>query len=546
MTAAGLIMRRGLRAQWEALIAEHNGDPWYAGEAGKAACKRWSRSAPPSAAPTTGARWAPRCTRSRPWSIVGRTPTAPDRGDRGRHRRLRNGLDAGRCRDRPRSRSSSPSCSTTAQVAGTFDRLVTVPGVRSAARSPTSRPAPTSATRGRSIAVQLAAYAHGDAIYGQGPAPDGSRGRARCRCPPSTRSNGLIMWLNAGERPRSSCSWSISSRGWQAFEQSMWTREWRNAEVSIAARRATSTAGAAGGVGGTLRIGGRGDRSRRNSTPPVDPLAASEPGSMDCRASRRRRSSATRPGRLHRAAAGWLQERIDVIGQCTTSPETTSARRGPPDLPTLRSSTDAHAGAISTVIEQLLDDVESAALDPVRGVEPTDGSGGATAPPVPQHHHHHHHRSNHHDRLHPALRPRELAQRQVHATSATAYAGPHHRHGRAPADRPSTAAPSDVQRRHTADAVGHHDRADATATRSRCTPRAASTRPPAARASRCCRRSAPRSRGRGAAPSTSAASSPSPTPGLRTSPAGSRRSSTRPSTARRRRDTSVPVDLFSS
>ena len=40
MASQGLIMRRGLRAQWEALMAEHNGDPWYAGQEAKAECKR--------------------------------------------------------------------------------------------------------------------------------------------------------------------------------------------------------------------------------------------------------------------------------------------------------------------------------------------------------------------------------------------------------------------------------------------------------------------------------------------------------------------------
>jgi hypothetical protein len=38
MTAGGLIMRPGLKAQWEALLAAY-GDPWYAGEQAKAATK---------------------------------------------------------------------------------------------------------------------------------------------------------------------------------------------------------------------------------------------------------------------------------------------------------------------------------------------------------------------------------------------------------------------------------------------------------------------------------------------------------------------------
>ncbi|HVJ98949.1 MAG TPA: hypothetical protein VNC41_19145, partial [Acidimicrobiia bacterium] len=40
MTASGVIMRRGLRAQWEQLLAQSNGDPWYGGEQHKTEAKR--------------------------------------------------------------------------------------------------------------------------------------------------------------------------------------------------------------------------------------------------------------------------------------------------------------------------------------------------------------------------------------------------------------------------------------------------------------------------------------------------------------------------
>lgn len=77
----------------------------------------------------------------------------------------------------------------------------------------------------QSIAVQLATYAHADNVYIQGEAADGSQDR-RLPMPELSQQWGLVIHLPAGE---ARCDLYLVDlvAGWDAFERSMWTRQWR-------------------------------------------------------------------------------------------------------------------------------------------------------------------------------------------------------------------------------------------------------------------------------------------------------------------------------
>ena len=83
------------------------------------------------------------------------------------------------------------------RVAGTFDRLVNVPGFELPLIADLKTGADL-AWSWRPFAVQLAAYARAEAIYVQGPASDGSQD-VRHPMPPIERSRGLIIHLPVGE-----------------------------------------------------------------------------------------------------------------------------------------------------------------------------------------------------------------------------------------------------------------------------------------------------------------------------------------------------------
>ncbi len=78
----------------------------------------------------------------------------------------------------------------------------------------------------QSIAVQLAIYAHGDAIYQQGIAEDGS-GDLRLPVPDVRQDVAVVIHLPAGEARCVLYEVNIAA-GWEAFQKSMWARAWRS------------------------------------------------------------------------------------------------------------------------------------------------------------------------------------------------------------------------------------------------------------------------------------------------------------------------------
>ena len=224
MTAIGLTARKGLRSQWEALVAEHGGDPWYASAGGKSECKRLVEEC----------------------AAVG---GANDRREQGTSlHTLTALLDLGRpvgglSEETQRDLDAYVTGMALAgidvvpgtvemtvvldgySVAGTLDRIVTLPGFDQPMIADLKTGADLSYSW-QSIAVQLAAYAHADAVYVQGDAEDGSADQ-RLPMPEVDQSRGLILWLNAGTGKLEPHVVDLD-RGWEFFGVSMLVREWRS------------------------------------------------------------------------------------------------------------------------------------------------------------------------------------------------------------------------------------------------------------------------------------------------------------------------------
>jgi hypothetical protein len=217
------------------------------------------------------------------------------------------------------------------QVAGTFDRLLNVPGF--------DLPLIGDLKTGRdlsyswqSIAVQLAIYCRADFVYKQGAKADGSDDE-RLMMPAVDQNYGLILWLNAGTGQLELFLVDLTL-GWEAFEHSMWTRGWRQI-----------------------------DPVERYDTRAAPVLDTQLEASLEARgidpdeAERRLRIRGTR---------GWLQQRIDNIGAFSSAARSQLARAWPSDLPTLRSS-DEHTRQQLAEIEKILDLVEAANQMPFPG-----------------------------------------------------------------------------------------------------------------------------------------------------------------------------------
>lgn len=318
MTATGMVMRRGLRAQWEALVAEHV-DPWYAGKEAKAEAKRLVEEC----AAVGGAN-----DRREVGTALHTITALADLGHAPEH------LSAETQRDIAAYEEGLAKYGVQIvpdqielcvvldhfRVAGTFDRLVTMPGFDLPLIADLKTGSDLTYSW-QSIAVQMAAYSRGDAIYVQGPAADGSLDR-RLSMPQVDQRWGLIMWLNAdteGEAELKLFHVDLSA-GWEAFERSIWTQKWRHQVVAHDASQLGPTGATALPLGDDEDFG------------ELLELAVLQ--------ARRRR----------------LQQRIDAIG---TDPliRPILASAWPPDVPTLRSE-HAHTSVELDAVEHVLDDIE--------------------------------------------------------------------------------------------------------------------------------------------------------------------------------------------
>jgi len=320
MCAGGMIMRPGLRARWEALVAEY-GNPWYAGTTAKAACKELVAECA-----SVGGANDRRDTGSSLHTITALADTGRPvphlAGD------TRRDLDAYLQGRRKAGIDILPGAVETTVVldthgvAGTFDRLVTHP------HWDLPRVADLKFGRDLSyawqpIAVQLAAYAHAEHIYRYGPDKNG-RDDTRTPMPPVDQEHGIVFWVDAGSGQLEIFDIYLKP-GWEAFGHSLWARTWRQTSPAapyepdslIPALEASlaQTGGAAGKVTAEGKL-------------PADPAAV----------------------------RAWLQQRIDTIGAHPAG-RADLAGRWPAGMPTLKTST-GHTPEQLEVVEQVLDTVE--------------------------------------------------------------------------------------------------------------------------------------------------------------------------------------------
>lgn len=326
MTAVGLMLRKGLRAQWEALVAEFDGDPWYHSEASKAACKKLVEECAKVGGATDRAEVGTSLHTLTALVDTGKLTTADhlsDETQRDLAAYVEGLAKAGVVID-PQLVELTIVLDEY-RVAGTFDRIVTVPGFDKPLIADLKTGADLSYSW-HSIAVQLAAYAHADSIYVQGAKADGSQD-VRLPMPEVDQRHGLIMWLNAGTGQLELHIVDIEA-GWEAFKLSLAARSWRGTKGERIATLiddyqptldlTTALEASLAAVGATV---------------PDDPC-------IDYGAEVR----------------AWLIERIRIIGQHDEARATLS-RHWPEGMPYLHRSTE-HTPDDLLLIEHLLDDVE--------------------------------------------------------------------------------------------------------------------------------------------------------------------------------------------
>jgi hypothetical protein len=230
MAVCGTMMRPGLRAQWEALLAEHEGDPWYAGPEGKKACKKLIEEC----AAVGGAN-----DRREIGTALHKVTELVDRGRTPEYlsEETRADVEAYQAALAEAGITFDPEYIETTvvldehRVAGMVDRLkMFVPGFELPLVGDLKTGADL-AHSWQSIATQIAIYSRGEAVYRQGAAEDGSQDE-RLPMPEVDQENGLIIWLPAGT---ATCELFLVdlTAGWESFAHSMWTREWRNRCVAM-------------------------------------------------------------------------------------------------------------------------------------------------------------------------------------------------------------------------------------------------------------------------------------------------------------------------
>lgn len=243
MAMTGMMRRPGLRAAFEALIADSNGDPWYHSLDSKNKAKRLVEQCAEAGGSADRADIGTALHAltealdrhlldpdGRPTPIVSQATSRTDLEV------YRSTLAAAGITFDPAGIEAMVVLDEH-RVAGMADRLIAhVPEIGDVVAD--VKTGADLEYSWRAICVQLAAYAHADAIYQQGAAPDGSQD-VRLPAPAISREVGLVIHLPAGE---GRCSLHLVDlvAGWEAFGRSMWTRGWRTTKTL--ARRLEVTA----------------------------------------------------------------------------------------------------------------------------------------------------------------------------------------------------------------------------------------------------------------------------------------------------------------
>jgi hypothetical protein len=385
MCMLGAYARPGLRSRWETLIAATAGDPWYASSEAKAQAKALVEECAKVGGASDRAEQGTSLHALTALVDVNRTVTGltPDtEADLSAYVNtlIREGISV------VELWPGQPAVEVTVvldrqHVAGTADRIVAVPGFD----LPLIADLKTGdLTYGwHAIAVQLAAYAHGDAVYWQGADPNGSTDE-RTAMPEVDQRHGLIINLRPGSAHVDLYVVDIEA-GWRGFGLSLAARQWRGERALVmdlppierrvnalhvveqppaltlvppvaeveqrphdgAAASPTSTAAEAMPAVRVLDTAStslpqQGDACPHGyGTPEACPACEGEealPTTAELRA--------------------WLQQRIDTIGAHATARESLAHRWAALGVPSLRSST-AHTAEELAAIEALCDDIEA-------------------------------------------------------------------------------------------------------------------------------------------------------------------------------------------
>jgi hypothetical protein len=277
MCAIGIIRQRGQRAQWEALMAETNGDPWYGSAESKAATKELVEHC----ADIGGAN-----DRRDVGSALHAITAVVDSGRTPAHLTEETARDIATyttTRDEAGVSVLSDYIETTVvldgwEVAGTFDRLAILPDFDLPLIADLKTGGDLDYSWGP-IAVQLASYSRANAVYVQGSAKNGSEDQ-RLPMPAVCQTHGLVFWLRDNQM---SMHLIDLEAGWDAFEHSMWTRGWRKLTPSAKYEPDTEL----------LRL--LQESVAIHQQPPEVPQSASTPDPLP-------------------ALREWLQGRIDAVG----------------------------------------------------------------------------------------------------------------------------------------------------------------------------------------------------------------------------------------
>jgi hypothetical protein len=353
MAITGTLLRPGLYAQWEALLARHDGSPWYGGDEAKRECKRLVAEA----AAVGGAN-----DRAEQGTALHELTAMVDEG------RTLNYISAATEADLSAYTKTLAAAGVTflpgmiertvvlddKRIAGTFDRGAVVPGFDQPLIADLKTGADLSFSW-HSIATQLAIYANGRDLYRQGPATDGSEDE-REPAPNFDLTNALVIWLPAGSGTCELFLVDIAA-GWDALEHGIWVNEWRKRTVAMEHepgqmdrfRPATPDAELVTVLEASLAVV---EAQKAATTAPEAP----KPADGDSGAPG---ANGTKPLVVdyHDDLRAWLQGRIDAIGAKSPEARADLATAWPADMPALRTST-GHSPTDLANIEHLLDQVE--------------------------------------------------------------------------------------------------------------------------------------------------------------------------------------------
>ena len=362
LATCGALITPGIEARWRALIAEHV-SPWYAGDGPKEQCKKLVEEA----ARAGGAE-----NRRDQGDALHRVTAIADRGESIKHlgAEMRADLDAYHATLDRYGISIVPGMIEVSividglPVHGTFDRLLALPDGRTVVGD-LKTGADIQYSRG-AFQNQLAAYAHGDAIYRQGATPADD---VREPMPVVDQTEGLIIWAPAGSATCELYSCDLVE-GWIGFLLAHEVYKWRQtvkgaprpySQFSMPARptlRAVPELGAIDLLEAKLELEAELDESLESAleNAPVRPVAEKYKG-------------AEHDASLELVRA-WLQTRIDVIGEHTAARVNLGQLWPQLEVPTLRDSS-AHTRAQLDKICRLLDDIEARHSIPFGATDPS-------------------------------------------------------------------------------------------------------------------------------------------------------------------------------